>query len=430
MTINQNQDTVAVSVGTTESNLNLTNTFDDTRTSGLIATFNFYEDSFAQDIRVLLFDQPTDGAPGTVANFIRYVEDGDYNNSIIHRLVQDFVIQGGGFVVNNLQVGNVTPNPPITNEFSDQRSNTRGTIAMAKQAGDPNSATSQWFFNVSDNSSNLDNQNGGFTVFGEVLEEDLTALDALNSLPVFNGTTINSAFTDLPLNSSSIQNDNDFIRLENISLNNQTELTFEIENNTNPDFVTASLNDNNELSLTYTNTNAAGFADIVINTTDILGQTFSETIRVSVVDNLDTTLTRYQNSDLPGTFLFATEEERESIAQFPQFVEEGDAFTVSDQPDDGLIVFNRFRNDDVPGTYLYADERESRNIRQQFPQFVEEGPAFYAYGADAGRGENIYRFQNSQQQGTFIFVNESERQTILADFPQFIDEGVAFEALI
>ena len=125
-----------------------------------------------------------------------------------------------------------------------------------------------------------------------------------------------------------------------------------------------------------------------------------------MVDNLNTTFTRYQNSDLPGTFLFVTGEERNTIADFPQFVEEGDAFTVSDQPDDDLIVFNRFRNEDISaGAYIYATEEESVSIRRDFPQFIEEGIAFHAYGADANRGTNVYRFQNSGQPASPTKIN-------------------------
>ncbi len=61
----------------------------------------------------------------------------------------------------------ITSYGPIQNEFSSDRSNVSGTIAMAKVGNDPNSATSQWFVNLGDNSANLDNQNGGFTVFGK-----------------------------------------------------------------------------------------------------------------------------------------------------------------------------------------------------------------------------------------------------------------------
>ncbi len=143
------------------------------------------------NIELELFD---DAAPQTVANFLNYVNDGDYRNTIIHRSIPGFVIQGGGY---QLQTGSprlvpVPTDPPVVNEPGI--SNTRGTLAMAKQPGDPNSATSQWFINLADNSSNLDQQNGGFTVFGQVL--DMAPVDAIAAVPTFN---FGGAFTDVPL---------------------------------------------------------------------------------------------------------------------------------------------------------------------------------------------------------------------------------------
>ena len=103
---------------------------------------------------------------------------------------------------------------PIPNEFSPSRPNVAGTIAMAKLGGDPNSATNQWFFNVADNSSNLDNQNGGFTVFGQVLGEGMQLIDAIDGLPTYNlnqyfdpNYAIDGAdggpFTDVPIYNNS-----------------------------------------------------------------------------------------------------------------------------------------------------------------------------------------------------------------------------------
>jgi peptidyl-prolyl cis-trans isomerase A (cyclophilin A) len=149
-------------------------------------------------------------APRTVANFMKYVNDGDFTNSFIHRSVPGFVIQGGGFTFVNGEVADVPTDPPVTNEFS--RSNLRGTIAMAKLGGDPNSATSQWFFNLANNSASLDSQNGGFTVFGQVIGSGMNVVDAIAALPVWNAGT---AFTELPLiGFSGIGN----IRQENLVL--------------------------------------------------------------------------------------------------------------------------------------------------------------------------------------------------------------------
>ena len=114
-----------------------------------------------------------------------------------------------------------------------------------------------------------------------------------------------------------------------------------------------------------------------------------------------------------------------------QFVEEGEVnlnqnpVTIEAPLD---TTFNRFQNQDVQGTFLFATEDESVDIRRDFPQFNEEGIAFYAYRAGSGIADPFYRFQNSQQPGTYIFVTEQERQNILTSFPKFVEEGIAFEA--
>ncbi len=143
------------------------------------------------DFEVNLYDQTT---PATVANFLAYVEDDAYTNSVIHRSVAGFVVQGGGFQFNNeLPLERITTMPPVLNE--PELSNRRATIAMAKLGGDPNSATSQWFFNLADNSANLDAQNGGFTVFGEVMADGMDVIDAMAALPTYTSGSL----TNIPL---------------------------------------------------------------------------------------------------------------------------------------------------------------------------------------------------------------------------------------
>ena len=152
------------------------------------------------DIDVQLMDAT---APATVANFLDYVASGAYINSFIHRSVPGFVIQGGGYRWDGVSngVASIAANAPVANEFSASRSNLRGTIAMAKLDGDPNSATNQWFFNLTDNSASLDNQNGGFTVFGEVIGNGMQVVDAIAALRVVNGVAANSSavFNSLPV---------------------------------------------------------------------------------------------------------------------------------------------------------------------------------------------------------------------------------------
>ncbi|WP_199525175.1 peptidylprolyl isomerase [Pseudoalteromonas sp. bablab_jr011] len=127
-------------------------------------------------ITINLYDQQT---PVTVENFLSYVGDGAYDGSVIHRSVDNFVLQGGGFSYDT-DFKEIETKPAIKNE--PELSNVKGTIAMAKQGGNANSATSQWFFNLKDNSANLDVQNGGFTVFGEITADSQQAIDAITSL--------------------------------------------------------------------------------------------------------------------------------------------------------------------------------------------------------------------------------------------------------
>lgn len=150
------------------------------------------------DFEVNLFDEIT---PETVANFLQYVEDGVYTNSFIHRSVPGFVIQGGGYryLAEDGTLRNVPRRDPVVNE--PYLSNVRGTIAMAKTNAGPDTATSQWFFNLRDNNDpsnpeNLDWLNGGFTAFGQVTEEGLAILDAMAGLRRAN---LGLPFTELPL---------------------------------------------------------------------------------------------------------------------------------------------------------------------------------------------------------------------------------------
>lgn len=154
-------------------------------------------------IYVKLFDGLT---PLTVANFLNYANGGDYTNAIIHRSISDFVIQGGGFVFDSPNTfTDLGTNPPVANEFL--KSNTLGTLAMAKLASDSDSATNEWFINIADNSATLDTQNGGFTVFGEVIANGMDVVDVISTAPTYNVTTVNPAFNNIPLLDYTINDD-------------------------------------------------------------------------------------------------------------------------------------------------------------------------------------------------------------------------------
>lgn len=133
-------------------------------------------------------------APKSVANFLKYIENGLYNKAFIHRSVPDFIIQGGGFVFVDGGALAVETLSAVENEF--KVSNTRGTVAMAKLSNQPDSATSQWFINLDDNSENLDNQNGGFTVFARVIGDGMQVADAIGQLPRVNA---GGPFNELPV---------------------------------------------------------------------------------------------------------------------------------------------------------------------------------------------------------------------------------------
>ncbi|MGI9201715.1 MAG: peptidylprolyl isomerase [Woeseiaceae bacterium] len=142
--------------------------------------------------QVNLYDTDT---PATVANFLAYVQDGNYSDSVIHRSVAGFIVQGGGLTTDgNATLSEITARAPVQNE--PVFANVRGTIAMAKLASGPDTATSQWFFNLSDNTANLDNQNGGFTVFGQVIDDGMTVVDAIAAVPTFNNVF---GLNDFPL---------------------------------------------------------------------------------------------------------------------------------------------------------------------------------------------------------------------------------------
>ena len=137
------------------------------------------------DFTVNLYDKTT---PKNVDNFLAYVKAGAYTNSVIHRSAPEFVVQGGGYKYDTkFPLIDIAQNAAVINE--PVYSNIRGTIAMAKLDGKPNSATNQWFFNLKDNSKSLDinsGGSGGYTVFGEVTGNGMAIVDAIAALNTFN----------------------------------------------------------------------------------------------------------------------------------------------------------------------------------------------------------------------------------------------------
>ncbi|WP_409526561.1 peptidylprolyl isomerase [Nitrincola sp. MINF-07-Sa-05] len=132
-----------------------------------------------------------ENAPITVENFLAYVDAGFYNGLIFHRVIENFMIQGGGF---DAEMTQKATQEPIKNESDNGLSNRRGTIAMARTRA-PDSATAQFFINTVNN-FNLDGATGrpGYAVFGEVVR-GMDVVDRIRAVP----TTTHSRMADVPV---------------------------------------------------------------------------------------------------------------------------------------------------------------------------------------------------------------------------------------
>ena len=139
-------------------------------------------------------------APVTVENFLTYVRGGFYDGTIFHRVISNFMIQGGGFTADMTQK---PTHDPIRNEANNGLGNDTGTIAMAR-TNDPHSATAQFFINVQDNQflnfSGENTQGWGYAVFGKVTE-GMEVVNAIRDVP----TTTRGPFQDVPAETVTIE---------------------------------------------------------------------------------------------------------------------------------------------------------------------------------------------------------------------------------
>ena len=132
-------------------------------------------------------------APATVANFIAYVDSGFYNGTVFHRVIPNFMIQGGGMTAD---LAEKPTRPPVKNEATNGLKNLRGTVAMAR-TGDPHSATAQFFINLVDNAflnhTSEDPNGWGYCVFGKVIK-GMAAVDAIAKVQ----TTTKGSYENVP----------------------------------------------------------------------------------------------------------------------------------------------------------------------------------------------------------------------------------------
>lgn len=269
---------VAVGPGTPQSEINLGNHFDNEEINGTIVRFQ----TDLGEVDMEMFDG---GAPATVSNFLGYVTRGEYNNTIFHRAIPQFVVQGGGYsasTVTQLIPPHIPTLAPIVNEFSTARSNVRATVAMAKEPDNPNSATSEFFFNLEDNSGTppfgLDFQNGGFTVFARVINNTMPVVDAMAGLQTFDPPAV--PFEDLPLRGVPPATADNVVRLNTAMVIEEAGLFTYTVQSSDPALVTPVV-ENGILRLNY-GAGMTGLADITITATDVDGTTATDTFTAGV----------------------------------------------------------------------------------------------------------------------------------------------------
>jgi cyclophilin family peptidyl-prolyl cis-trans isomerase len=285
--------TVAINADGPPSIIDLAGHFTDPDLANSQVTFNT---NFGP-LNVTLFDAT---APQTVANFYDYINSGAYNNAIFTRLVSSFVLQAGGATLGSDASGStltaIPTLPPVPNEFS--ASNTTGTIAMAQSGNNANSATDQFFFNLTNNNAsgvtNLDASK--FTVFGQVSgPADQALLNALQFTPVHDESHTAAAaalptvlLNSVPLNNYSGTNfpsdatASNFLVINSVTVDSRPEaLTYSVVSNSNPGLISASLT-NEQLTLTDL-TGQAGSATITVRATDTFGASVDQTFTAVAV---------------------------------------------------------------------------------------------------------------------------------------------------
>jgi len=139
-----------------------------------------------------------EAAPVTVKNFLQYAEEGFYDGTIFHRVIPDFMIQGGGFTE---EMAKKKTHPPIVNEAGNGLKNERGAVAMARTS-DPDSATAQFFINHTNNDflNYIDDNNPGYAVFGKVIE----GMETVDKTATVN-TTSQKGMDDVPVEPVAIK---------------------------------------------------------------------------------------------------------------------------------------------------------------------------------------------------------------------------------
>ncbi len=430
-------------------------------------------------IDVALYNQ---AAPLTVANFLHYVDSGRYEITdpttgdpapiFFHRAVVDFILQSGGFLAGILpdnpaatRAIQVETFPPVVNEFDI--SNTRGTIAMAKLNGSPDSATSQWFINLADNSATLDTQNGGFTVFGRVFGNGMTVADAIAALPIFN---FGAPFDALPLrnytladfNAPTAVGPNNVITVPKIT--RTTPLTFTATSD-HPGLASVALSGNNLL----VTGKALGSALITATATDADGAKVSQTFQVTIVSypvhlaNISTRVVVGANDDalIGGFIVLGNASKRVAIRALGPSLAGAGLSNVLANPTlelhagDGSVLDSNDNWEDAPNEQEIIDvglapTKTNESVILRTLPATTAGTAFTAvvrganggggvglvevYDLDSGPGSSILNIStrgdvkagdNVMIGGFIVFGDGSQRVLVRAIGPSLAEAGVA-----
>ncbi len=226
--------------------------------------------------------------PQTVANFLGYAGRGDYSNVFFHRAPRGFVLQGGGF--RSYAAPDVFEHIPTVAPVQNEPGipNCTGTVAMAKVGGDAHSATSEFFFNLNDNSANLDFQNGGFTVFARVsVPTFAAAVSTIAGLDRYDyaiqqrigGTNVASSLADIPMDQAPAPSTMDQTKLVKItSATPIPVLTYAVTGSSQPAVASASIVGQ---SLQIQGL-SPGLTNVSVTATDVDGHATTQTIAVEI----------------------------------------------------------------------------------------------------------------------------------------------------
>lgn len=235
--------------------------------------------------------------PQMVSNFRSYVNANRYQNTIIHRSITDFIVQGGGFTrpdVNDAVPASITTFAPVNNEPGNL--NVRGTVALAQQGTNVNSGTSQFFFNLADNDFldiNRPGVGGPFSAFGAVIGNGMNIIDLVEAVPKRNANQFygldptNGPFSTIPLRnfSSAPVTPGNFVTISNVveddSLEALSQMVFTARSN-NSSLASATVDESGNLVLNL-GANKGGTASITVRATAADGTFVEDTFTLTVI---------------------------------------------------------------------------------------------------------------------------------------------------